>query len=83
MRTSVRRMGNSSGVIIPKPILRELGMSTGDEVEMSLDSGRIILVPAKRAPREGWAEDAKALAESGEEPAWPEFANADDESFVW
>jgi antitoxin MazE len=43
MRTLLRRMGNSSGVIIPKPMLSELGAHAGDEVEMSLDAGKIII----------------------------------------
>ena len=83
MRASVRKMGNSSGVIIPKPLLNELGVKAGDTVEMTLEAGRVVLAPIKRHPREGWAESAKALADSGEEPAWPEFANVDDEKLVW
>ncbi len=83
MRASVRKMGNSSGVIIPKPILNELGVKAGDQVEMTVEAGAVVLAPIKRKPREGWAESAKALAESGEEPAWPEFANSDDETFTW
>ena len=83
MRASVRKMGNSSGVIIPKPLLSELGVKAGDTVEMTLEGGKVVLSPVKRHPREGWAESAKALADSGEEPAWPEFANIDDEKLVW
>jgi antitoxin MazE len=76
-------MGNSSGVIIPKPILKQIGVKAGDAVEMTVEAGAVVLAPIKRKPREGWAESAKALAESGEEPAWPEFANSDDETFTW
>jgi antitoxin MazE len=83
MRASLRKMGNSAGVIIPKPVLSELGLKLGDEIELTLETGKVVLSPAKRHPREGWAEAAKALAESGEEPAWPEFANIDDEKLVW
>ncbi len=83
MRTSVRKMGNSSGIIIPKPILSELGVKAGDKVEMTLEGGRVILAPVARHPREGWAESARELAESGEELAWPEFGNLDDEKLVW
>jgi antitoxin MazE len=83
MRASIRKMGNSAGVIIPKPVLNELGVKAGDEIEMTLESGKVVLSPAKRHPREGWAESAKALAESGEEAAWPEFGNIDDEKLVW
>ncbi len=84
MRTSVRRMGNSSGVIIPKPILNELGVKAGDTVEMTLEGGRVTLAPIKRHPREGWAESARGLAEEGDDGlAWPEFGNAEDEKLIW
>jgi antitoxin MazE len=84
MKTALRKMGNSSGVIIPKPILNELGVKAGDKIEMTLEAGRVILAPIKRHPREGWAESAKALAEVGDDGVvWPEFGNADDEKLVW
>lgn len=83
MRAAVRKMGNSAGVIIPKPILNELGVKAGDKLEMTLEAGKVVLAPLQTHPREGWAEDAKALAEAGEEPAWPEVANIDDEKLVW
>lgn len=84
MRASVRKMGNSSGVIIPKPILNELGVKAGDKVEMTLEDGRVVLAPIARNPREGWAEASKALVASGEDAlVWPEFGNEGDEDLVW
>lgn len=83
MKTALRKMGNSSGVIIPKPILNELGVKAGDKIEMTLEAGRVVLAPVKRRPREGWAEASKALAASGEGLAWPEFGNEGDEDLVW
>ena len=84
MRTSLRKMGNSSGVIIPKPMLSELGARPGDEIEMSLEGGKIVIAPLKRIPRQGWREASKALAEAGEDGlVWPEFGNLDDENLTW
>lgn len=84
MRTAVRRMGNSSGVIIPKPLLGEVGLEAGDDVEMALDNGRIVLTPLKSHPRAGWAEAAKAVSEAGDDQlAWPEFANTEDDDLTW
>lgn len=84
MRTSVRKMGNSSGVIIPKPILAEIGVEAGDDLDLSLDDDRIVLAPVRRHPRAGWAEAAKRIAESGDDAlAWPEFGNADDADLEW
>lgn len=55
MRAAVRRMGNSSGVIIPKPILAQIGIEAGDHLDLLLDEDRIVLAPARRRSRPGWA----------------------------
>jgi antitoxin MazE len=75
-------MGNSSGVIIPKPFLIEIGAAGA--VEMAVEEGRIVIAAERRQPREGWAEASRALAEeSADALAWPEFGNADDDTFEW
>jgi len=84
VRTQLRRMGNSSGVIIPKPILTLLGVTAGDDLDLALEDGRVVLVPAKEHPRAGWAEAARSIAEAGDDAlVWPEFANADDAALEW
>jgi antitoxin MazE len=84
MRAAVRKLGNSSGVIIPKAILDEAGVAAGDVVDMTFDEGRIVLVPVAKRTREGWAEASKAIAEAGDDAlVWPEFGNADDENLTW
>jgi antitoxin MazE len=83
MRASLRKMGNSSGVVIPKPLLRELGVGAGDPLDVAVNDGKIVITPIRPHPRAGWAEDAKRLAEAGEELAWPVFGNDDDEKLVW
>jgi antitoxin MazE len=82
MRVTLRKMGNSSGVIIPKPFLAEIGAAGA--VEMAVEDGRIVIEAERRAPRAGGAEASRLLAEAGDdELAWPEFANADDETLEW
>ncbi|MGI8840873.1 MAG: AbrB/MazE/SpoVT family DNA-binding domain-containing protein [Caulobacteraceae bacterium] len=77
-------MGNSSGVIIPKVLLGEMGVQPGDDVDMTLAEGKVTLTPIPRAPRAGWAEASRALAAAGDDaPVWPAFANADDASLEW
>jgi antitoxin MazE len=84
MRTLLRRMGNSSGVIIPKPMLGELGIAPGDAMEMVIERGRIVLAPISTHPRAGWAEESTTLAAAGEDKlVWPEFGNEGDEDLVW
>jgi antitoxin MazE len=75
-------MGNSSGVIIPKPFLAEIGATNA--VEMAVEDGRIVIEAEARAPREGWAEASRGLAEIGDDGlVWPEFGNAEDETLEW
>ena len=51
---------------------------------MKVENGAIVLRPAKRTPREGWAESSRALAAEGKEGlAWPEFANEGDAALRW
>ena len=84
MRAAVRKLGNSSGIIIPKSLLVELGVSPGDMVDLTSEGGRIVLVPIRRQPRAGWTEASKTIAAAGDDKlAWPEFGNADDETFDW
>jgi len=84
MRAALRRLGNSSGVIIPKSLLDEAGVSAGDAVDMTLEDGRIILAPIRRRARAGWAEASKSLAEAGDDAhVWPEFGNVEDEALDW
>jgi antitoxin MazE len=59
MRVALRKMGNSSGVIIPKPFLAEIGAQSGEDVEMALENGRIVIAAARRHPREDWAEASR------------------------
>ncbi|TCZ57827.1 AbrB/MazE/SpoVT family DNA-binding domain-containing protein [Roseicella aquatilis] len=83
MRTQLRRMGNSSGVIIPRPIMAQLGMEPGAELDLRLEDGRIVLTPAPPV-RAGWAEAAKAIAEAGDDAlVWDEFGNAEDAELTW
>lgn len=82
MRIRLHRIGNSQGVIIPKPILAQAGLS--GEIEMTVENNAVVLRMPKRSVRAGWAEDSKAIAASGDdELVWPEFGNADDRDLTW
>ncbi|WP_288830858.1 AbrB/MazE/SpoVT family DNA-binding domain-containing protein [uncultured Paraburkholderia sp.] len=82
MKTTIRRMGNSQGVLIPKPVLAQLGLE--NEVEMEVENDTIVLRRPKHKAREGWAEASRAVAESGDEAlVMGEFSNADDAELAW
>ena len=84
MKAVIRRMGNSHGVIIPKPMLTQLGARPNDPVEMRVKNGALVISPVNGDPRTAWAAECKALAEAGEDGlVWPEFGNKDDDDLVW
>lgn len=84
MHSSIKKIGNSAGVVIPKPLLAEIGAKAGDPVELVVEDGRLIIQPAKRSPRAGWAEDSKRIAAGGDDALlWPEFANDEDQELAW
>jgi antitoxin MazE len=84
MRAAIQRIGNSAGIILPKPVLTELGVTTGDALTLTLEGGRVILMPAEAHPRAGWADAAQAVAAAGDDLlVWPEFPNEDDKTLEW
>jgi len=84
MRSVVRKMGNSSGIIIPKLILSEIGMAPGDAVELGIENGRLIIEASKPRSRAGWASDARRIAEAGDDSqVLGDFGNEADGELSW
>lgn len=70
MRVTIRRIGNSEGVILPQAMLAQAGIT--DEAEMAVEKGTIVLRKPRRGLRAGWAEAARRLAEAGDDAiVWP------------
>lgn len=85
MQTALRKMGNSTGMILPKPILRELGVESGTSMDVVVENGRVIATPLKRKIREGWAEAAAIVGAeplTEEEREWLDFDD-DIEEWTW
>lgn len=84
MRLKVRRMGKSSGVMLPRLLLAELGVNPGGSLDAELVDGRLVLVPVPDHPRAGWAAASEQIAAAGDDAlVWPEFSNADDATLAW
>lgn len=82
MEVAIRKMGNSQGVLIPKPILTQLGLQ--GSADLQVRDGVIEIRAVRRNPREGWVADARRLAaQGGDALVWPELANAGDDELVW
>ena len=84
MLIPIRKMGNSFAVIIPKAVLMQIGVEAGDDLDLSVDEGRILLDPVKRQSHAGWAEASKRIAQVNDDMlVWPEFSNDDDGDLKW
>ena len=79
MRTSIARIGNSKGVIIPARLLRQCGFE--DEVSLKVRQNTLIISRAHRS-RAGWAEAIRKACVDDPLPA--DFANDfDDSEWQW
>lgn len=78
-------MGNSTGMILPKAILDQLGLVSGAKVELRVEDGKVIAEPVRRKVREGWEESARSVGAASlteEERDWLDFDGPDIEGDV-
>ena len=84
VHVSIRRIGNSRGVVIPKPVLAQLGLDGKAGAEMTIEDGALVLRRPATPARAGWAEAARRIAEAGDdELVMGEFGNAGDSELAW
>jgi antitoxin MazE len=48
MTTKIQKWGNSQGIRVSKALLREVGISVGEEVEISVEEGVLVVTPVSR-----------------------------------
>jgi len=84
MQIKLRPIGNSQGIVIPKPVLAQLGLSDAAEAEMTVERNALVVRPIAPARRSGWAEAAKKIAAAGDDAlVLGDFANDGDAEIVW
>ena len=64
MRTTLRKVGNSGGVLIPAALLTECQIQGA--VDLTVESGRLVITPV-RAQRAGWFDGYQP---EGDKDAW-------------
>lgn len=64
MRTTLRKVGNSQGVLIPAALIAECQIQGA--VDMIVEAGKLVITPV-RAPRSGWFDGYQA---EQDEDAW-------------
>ncbi|UOE42339.1 AbrB/MazE/SpoVT family DNA-binding domain-containing protein [Chryseobacterium suipulveris] len=83
MTTRIRKIGNSSGIIISKAMLDQLNIEPKDELELYVEGDKILIKKVKQ-PREGWEEQFKnADLLEGEEDLMDFNNQFDDEEWTW
>lgn len=84
-QTALRKMGNSTGIILPRAILSEIGLATGAALDLRVENGKLIATPVKAKGREGWETAAAEIGahEDVAEAEWQGFANEDDADLTW
>ena len=84
MEIAIRNIGNSKGVVLPKPLLAQVGLDDQATAIIEVENGSIVLRKPTKAVRAGWAEAAAALsANGGDALLMGEFGNLDDEELGW
>ena len=77
MKSTLRRIGNSRGVLLPASLLAACEIE--DDIELRLDGNRIIIEPV-RAPRSGWFDND---VPENDIDAWTDFVESEDDGDDW
>lgn len=80
IKTTIRRIGNSRGVILPATVLQEVGAT--DELALSVEAGRIVLEPTHEL-RRGWFDNATDDVQSKSDLEWERAPLSDDAEWQW
>ncbi len=77
MKASIIQIGNSQGLRIPKPILRQCGFS--DEVELEVHN-KELLIKSTAHVRKNWAKAFETMARNGDDKLLESTATKWDEN---
>jgi antitoxin MazE len=78
MRTTLRKIGNSRGILIPAALLAECGVV--DEIDLRLE-GKTIVIAAVRPAREAWYQGFSA---EHDDDTWDGLTqDLDSTDWVW
>ena len=62
MEIAIRAIGNSKGLVLPKPVLAQAGLLDAGSADVTVEGDAIVLRRPPAPVRAGWAEAAQALA---------------------
>ena len=80
MKIRLISIGSSKGIRIPSSVIRQCGL--GDELEMRVEDGVIVLASLRRV-REGWSGAFEKMAVAGDAPLVPDALENDFDAEGW
>ena len=88
MTVTLRKIGNSQGVIIPASILQEIGDSESFSLEFNTERGEIILKPErkrrmKKPAWSNWRAASKQIRQAGDDHARLPDVFVDEDLSEW
>lgn len=83
MRITIKRWGNSSGMVIPNVVMKELNLRPGQSVEAQVSNNQLILTPISRrySLDELLAQCDMNATELSEQDVWGKSTPSGDE--IW
>lgn len=83
MRITIKRWGNSSGMVIPNVVMKELNLRPGQSVEAQVSNNQLILTPisVRYSLDELLAQCDMNATELSEQDVWGKSTPAGDE--IW
>jgi antitoxin MazE len=79
---AIRRIGNSQGIVIPKPSLAQIGLE--GLAEKTIERDALVLRRPAKAVRAGWRAAAQKIAKHDDDGlVMGEFGNEEDAEFSW
>jgi antitoxin MazE len=65
MKSTIRNIGNSKGIILPQSFLKECFIE--DDVDIEVKENHIIISAPDTIKRKGWEQAFKEMAENGDD----------------
>ena len=83
METKITKIGNSQGIIIPKAIMEQCGLT--DRVSLEVKDKRLVVSQIIDNPRQGWEEAIIAAGVNEDEELLMGYLehNWDEEEWTW
>ncbi|MCX7116155.1 MAG: AbrB/MazE/SpoVT family DNA-binding domain-containing protein [Gammaproteobacteria bacterium] len=81
---ALTKWGNSIGIRIPSAIVKSAHLTSGVEMDITVNQRGIITLTPRQNTQEGWTEKFNAIADAKEDELLINLANEfDDEEWEW